>query len=73
MAIIGIAIQAYFVIVMITVVASWVGGNNVVFDFARRMTEPVLAPMRRVIPSIGGIDFTPTILMVGLWALAGLL
>ena len=70
MAIVGLAIQAYFVIVLITVVASWVGGSNPVFEFARRATEPVLAPIRRVVPTVGGLDFSPMILMVGLSLLA---
>ena len=32
-------------------------------DFLIRITEPVLAPIRRVIPSAGGIDLSPLVLI----------
>ena len=35
-------------------------------DFLYRITEPVLKRIRSVVPSIGGIDLSPLILLVGL-------
>ncbi len=35
-----------------------------VFNFLERITEPVLTPIRRVIPPIGGIDISPVILIL---------
>jgi YggT family protein len=31
---------------------------------ARALTEPLLAPIRRVLPTVGGIDFSPMLLIV---------
>jgi YggT family protein len=36
-------------------------------DFLWRITEPVLRPIRRVIPDLGGIDISPVILILLLW------
>ena len=36
----------------------------VIGDFLYRVTEPALRPIRRVLPSFGGIDISPVILIV---------
>jgi YggT family protein len=33
-------------------------------DFLYRITEPLLAPIRRVMPNLGGIDISPVILIL---------
>ena len=42
---------------------SWfpMGPNNPLVAIIHQMTEPVLAPLRRVVPRIGRIDITPII------------
>jgi YggT family protein len=42
-------------------------------DFLWRITEPVLRPIRRVIPDLGGIDISPVILILLLWFLRDLM
>jgi YggT family protein len=42
---------------------------NTVGRFLYQITEPALRPIRRVIPSLGGIDISPLILMLLLWFL----
>ncbi len=32
-----------------------------------RLTEPLLRPIRRIIPSVAGVDFSPVIALLGLW------
>lgn len=39
----------------------------VVSDFLYRITEPVLRPIRRFVPDIGGIDISPVILLLLIW------
>ena len=34
--------------------------NRVVFQ----ITEPVMAPIRRMLPAFGGLDFSPTVIIV---------
>jgi YggT family protein len=31
-----------------------------------QLTEPVLAPVRKIVPSIGGLDFSPIFIFVGI-------
>ncbi len=37
--------------------------SRVVFQ----ITEPVMAPVRRMLPSIGGLDLSPMVVIVVLW------
>ena len=69
-------ISLYMYAVIISVVLTWLVHFNVintsnqlvymVGDFLYRITEPVLKRIRSVVPSIGGIDLSPLILLVGL-------
>lgn len=34
--------------------------------FLYRITEPVLAPVRRVLPPMGGLDLSPLVVIIGL-------
>ena len=42
-------------------------------DFLWRITEPLLRPIRRVIPDLGGIDISPVILILLLWFVRNLM
>jgi YggT family protein len=44
-------------------------GANPITRFLMDVTEPILAPIRRLLPSSGGIDFSPTIVLLGLFLL----
>jgi YggT family protein len=41
--------------------------------FLIEITEPVLAPLRRHIPPVGGLDFTPMVALILLWVLEQML
>ncbi len=68
-------IDGYTVVVFITVIVSWfqLPPDNSVARFTRMLTEPVLAPIRTLIPPIGGLDFSPMILLVLLRIVRGML
>ncbi len=34
-------------------------------DFLYKVTEPLLAPFRRRLPDLGGIDLSPVVLIIG--------
>jgi YggT family protein len=36
-------------------------------EFLYRITEPVLRPIRRLLPNMGGIDISPLIVIVIIW------
>ena len=70
-------IGIYIAIIIVQVVMSWLVAFNVintrnrfvyvVGDMLFRLTEPVLKPIRKVIPNIGGMDITPVLLILLLY------
>src|ERR1700759_2199487 len=44
-----------------------------VVDFLYRITEPLLRPLRRMLPNLGGVDISPVILLLGLFFLRSLM
>jgi len=42
-------------------------------DLLYRLTEPLLRPIRRFLPNLGGVDISPIILLLGLYFLESLL
>ena len=45
-------------------------GANPITRFLTDLTEPILAPIRRIVPSMGGFDFSPTIVLLLLFFLS---
>lgn len=39
----------------------------------QQLTEPVLAPVRRTLPPMGGLDLSPLVVIIGLQILASIL
>ena len=68
-------IDYYSVVVIVAVILSWLQlpPSNKVVRITRMLTEPALAPIRRLVPSAGGIGFSPLILLVLLQILKGAL
>jgi YggT family protein len=44
-----------------------------VVQFLYRITEPVLAPIRRVLPPMGGLDLSPLVVIIGIQVLSAIL
>jgi YggT family protein len=76
-------IDIYTWIVIASAIMSWLvafGVINVrnqfirvVVDLLYRLTEPLLRPIRRFLPNLGGVDISPIILLLGLYFLESLL
>lgn len=68
-------LQFYFVAVLIYVLLSWVapGGYGPGAQLVGRLCEPLLAPLRRIVPPIGGLDLSALFVLIGLQALQILL
>lgn len=66
--IIGQIITLYEIVIIVRIVLSWVPHNaqHPAAVLLYKITEPILAPVRRIIPSIGGIDISPIIVFVAL-------
>lgn len=68
-------IDLYSVIVLVAVVLSWirVDRRNPLVMIVDTLTEPVLGPIRRALPSMGGLDLSPMVLLIGLQILKNVL
>lgn len=72
----------YIFVIIAMVIMSWLIGFNVInrhnqfVDMIWRtliaMTEPILGPIRRVMPNLGGLDLSPLILLFGIYFLQGM-
>ena len=70
-------IDLYTWVVIIGVVMSWLIAFNVInltnqfvrmiHDVVTRLTDPLLAQIRRFLPDLGGVDISPVILILLLW------
>ena len=60
-------INVFVFAILIQVIISWVnpGTYNPAVSLVYNLTEPVLRVVRNVIPSIGGIDLSPLVVLVG--------
>ena len=73
--IIGELIQLYIFAIFARIVLSWFpvtpGGPMAgIFSFLYTITEPVLGPVRRVIPPLGAFDMSPIVVVIGLQLIA---
>ena len=50
--------------VIVYAILSWVQTRSVMADVIERLCAPVLTPIRRVLPLIGGIDLSPLVLLL---------
>ena len=52
--------------ILLRVVLSWIspGSTNMLVVILYRVTEPFLAPLRRIIPRVGRFDFTPMVAII---------
>ena len=68
-------LDLYTLVIFASVVLSWLNlpEGNVFVRIIRRLTEPVLEPVRRLLPSVGGFDLSPIIVIVALRLLKALL
>nr|WP_295777811.1 YggT family protein [Rhodoferax sp.] len=58
------AISGMTGLVIIYAILSWVQTDSPVADLLERLVMPVLIPIRRVLPLVGGIDLSPLVLLV---------
>lgn len=76
-------ITLYVWLVIASAVLSWLVAFNVVNtqnrfvyavgDFLHKVTEPVLRPIRSIMPNLGGVDISPIVLILGLYFVRNLL
>jgi YggT family protein len=68
-------ITLYSYVVLASVILSWLMGFNIVnpynptvrqiYHAVSALTEPLLRPIRNMLPNLGGLDISPIILLLG--------
>jgi YggT family protein len=68
-------IDLYSLVVLVAVILSWLqlDRRNPLVTITHALTEPVLAPIRKILPVMGGLDLSPMLLLIALQILKGLL
>lgn len=69
-------LDLFFWVLILSAILSWLVAFNIVNtrnravyligDFLYRVTEPVLRPIRRVLPNLGGLDLSPIIVLLAI-------
>lgn len=62
----GLLVNIYFFALLAMIIVSWVapGSQNPALYLLHQITEPVMAPVRKLLPAMGGMDFSPIILFI---------
>lgn len=72
---ISLIINIFLFAILIQVIISWInpGSFNPAVGLIHSLTEPLLGPVRRRMPDMGGLDLSPMVVMLGLVVLEMLL
>ena len=67
-------VNIYVYVIIVWVVTSWLVAFDVInlrnnfvrmiYDVLNRLTDPVMRPIRRILPSLGGLDLSPLIVFI---------
>ena len=61
-----LAIHLAMLVVLVTALLSWVNPHAPLAPFFDALARPLLAPVQRFVPPIGGIDLSPLVLLLAL-------
>ena len=65
-----LAVSVATAVIIVAAVLSWTQNRTLLADVLQRLGDPLLAPLRRVIPLVGGIDLSPLVAVVVLQVLS---
>jgi len=70
-----LAIQIFWFAITIGIIASWIAPGNYhpALQLLHQISEPLLAPARRLLPAMGGLDLSPIIVFLVLGLLQKML
>ena len=65
---VALIINIFFFAIIVHVVLSWIsqGGSNPIALLLFSLTQPILKPIQRFVPPIGGLDLSPVVAIIGL-------
>ena len=64
--VIGLLVNIYFFALLAMIILSWVapGSRHPAIYLVHPITEPVMAPVRKLLPPMGGLDFSPILVFI---------
>lgn len=64
--VVGLLVNIYFFALLGMIILSWVapGSQHPAIYLLHQITEPVMAPVRKALPSMGGLDFSPILVFI---------
>ena len=64
----GLVVNTYLVALIVMIVVSWVapGTRHPAVLLTYQITEPVMAPVRSMLPAAGGLDFSPILVFIAI-------
>ncbi len=73
-AIIATLLQLLSIAILIRALLSWVRPDprNPIVQVLDAITEPILRPLRQIVPRMGGFDLTPMVALIVLQVIAGM-
>jgi YggT family protein len=72
--IINLVVQVYTILILVSVVMSYVlTPYDPIRQFVDRLVNPLLDPIRKIVPPIGMFDFSPIVLMLLLQFVGGII
>lgn len=66
---VNLLFSALYFAILVRILLTWVpmSQDNAIVRLLNQITEPILAPARRIIPPMGGIDFSPMVVLLVLY------
>jgi YggT family protein len=67
MSILGIfrtILDVFFYAILLQVILSWVNPHSPISGVLDSLTKPILAPIQRLLPTAGGMDFSPVVALI---------
>ena len=58
------SLDLFFYALLLQVILSWVNPHTPIADVLNSLTKPILAPIQRILPTAGGIDFSPMVALI---------
>jgi YggT family protein len=64
---IGVLLDVFFFSILAMVILSWVSpGGNPISGLLRSITSPILGPIQKVVPPMGGFDLSPLVALLAI-------
>ena len=66
--VLAVLVNLYFFVLIAMIIVSWVapGSRHPAIELIWQISEPIMAPFRSLLPNMGGIDFSPILVFIGI-------